>query len=115
MTAKTTRKPAKTKRRKRLPTTARGTWQHVTFRVRHTPDYLIKGTDHIELIVIAPRKEPLPITETGYLSHFVTDGGVRDGKTALAFFLDWIMSEEKSKRWQKADNKRRQGDLFAGL
>ena len=101
-------------RAKRAPTTTRGTWQHVTFRVRHTPDYILKGTDHIELIVIAPKREPLPITETGYLSHFTTDNNqVPNAKAGLAFFLEWISREAKTKRWQKLDSKRRQLDLFA--
>ena len=99
---------------KRVQTTIRGTWQHVTFRVRHTPDYIIKGTDHIELIVIAPKREPLPITETGYLSHFTSGSKqIPDAKAGLAFFLEWISQEAKTKRWQKLDCKRRQLDLFA--
>ena len=130
MTTATNRKATKKKRTKRVPTSTRGQWQHVAFRVRHTPDYLIKGTDHLELLVIKPRcqgrasstqlqarassttREALPITETGYLSHFVYGREVPNAKAALAFFLDWIAREAKSKRWQKADNKRRQLDLF---
>ena len=97
---------------KRVPTTTRGTWQHVTFRVRHTPDYILKGTDHIELIVIAPKREPLPITETGYLSHFTIDSEeVPNAKAGLAFFLEWINREAKTKRWQKRDFKLRQLEL----
>ena len=98
--------PAKS-RAKRTPsssrasgtTTTRGTWQHVTFRVRHTPDYMIKGTDHVELIVIAPKREPLPITQTGYLSHFVIDVSVPNAKDGLAFFLEWI--EHEAQKSQK--------------
>ncbi len=112
MTKPTHTKPAKRRRVKRLPTTARGTWQHVTFRVRHTPNYIISRTDHLELIVISPKREPLPITNTGYLSHFVVDRSVRDAKAALAFFLAWIDREARTKAWQKADLKRRQLDLF---
>ena len=130
MTTATNRKATKKNRTKRVPTSTPGKWQHVAFRVRHTPDYLIKGTDHLELLVIKPRCqgrasstqfqvrassatcEALPITETGYLSHFVYGREVPNAKAALAFFLDWIAREAKSKRWQKADNMRRQLDLF---
>ncbi len=108
MTAKSRRRRAK-----RVPTTTRGTWQHVIFRVRHTPNYIITGTDHLELIVIAPKREPLPITATGYLSHFVVDKSIRNAKAGLVFFLDWIEREAQTRVWQKADNKRRQLDLFA--
>ena len=115
------RKPAKKRRATRVPTTTRGQWQHVVFRLRHTPDYIIKGTDHLELIVLTPScrwrakdktREPLPITETGYLSHFAYDKTIPNAKAALAFFLEWINREAKTKRWQTADNKRRQLDLF---
>ncbi len=101
------RRPAK-----RATTTVRGQWQHVIFRVRHTPDYLIKDTNHLELIVIEPKREPLPITETGYLSHFDCDSGIASAKAGLEFFLAWIDREAKTKRWQKLDNKRRQLELF---
>ncbi len=116
------RKAAKKRRAQRVPTTTRGQWQHVVFRVRHTPDYIITGTDHLELIVIAPScraddktREPLPITKTGYLSHFTYDRAIPDAKAALTFFLEWINREAKTKRWQKADNNRRQLDLFLPL
>ena len=112
--AKHTKSSTAKSRAKRVPTTTRGSWQHVTFRVRHTPDYILKGADHNELIVIAPKREPLPITETGYLSHFTTDSKqVPDAKAGLAFFLEWISQEAKTRRWQKLDCKRRQLDLFA--
>ena len=121
MAKSTKRKSARKGRAKRVPTMTRGQWQHVVFRLRHTPDYIIKGTDHLELIVLTPScrwraidkaREPLPITETGYLSHFTYDETIPNAKAALAFFLDWINREAKTKRWQKADNKRRQLDLF---
>ena len=130
MTPATKRKPLKKNSSRRIRTSIRGHWQHVSFRVRHTPDYLTKGTDHLELVVIERRcqrracsrddkghafsttPEPLPITETGYLSHFVDDREVPNAKAALAFFLEWIAREARSKRWQTADNKRRQLDLF---
>lgn len=106
------RKPAKAPATKRKPASRVTTWEHVRYRVRHTPDYIIKGTDHIEVVVISPKKEPLPITETGYLSHFVTDGSCRTVQDAIAFFAAWIDCEAKTKRWQKLDQKRRQLDLF---
>lgn len=105
------RKP-KTGKAKRAPASRVRTWEHVRYRVRHTPDYIIKGTDHIEVVVISPKKEPLPITETGYLSHFVTDGSCPGIDEAVVFFAAWIDREAKTKRWQKLDQKRRQLDLF---
>ncbi len=106
------RRKAKPVKAKRQPASRIRTWEHVRYRVRHTPDYLIKGTDHIEVVVISPKKEPLPITETGYLSHFVTDGSCPGITEAVALFTAWIEREAKTPRWQKLDQKRRQLDLF---
>jgi hypothetical protein len=106
------RRKQKTAKAKRTPASRVRRWEHVRYRVRHTPDYIIKGTDHIEVVVISPKKEPLPITETGYLSHFITDGSCRTVDAAVAFFAAWLDREAKTKRWQKLDQKRRQLDLF---
>ncbi len=106
------RKKPKATKAKRTPASRVRTWEHVRYRVRHTPDYIIKGTDHVEVVVISPKKEPLPITETGYLSHFVTDGSCPGIDDAISFVTTWIEREAKTKRWQKLDQKRRQLDLF---
>ena len=53
------------------------TWQNqvtaetVRLRITHARDYLGLGRDHIEVESLHPRKAPLPITETGYRSHFM--------------------------------------------
>ena len=57
-------------------------WQDRTITVRHNPNWLgrVKGmqTQHIE--IKSSDNEPLPITETGYRSHFL------NGAEALADF-----------------------------
>jgi hypothetical protein len=50
----------------------RFSWNGITVSVRHQRDYITKGWDHIELRVVAPKGAILPITATGYLSHFLT-------------------------------------------
>lgn len=44
-------------------------WRGVTVVVRPAPDWLRLGVDHIE-VETEPRP-PLPITETGFRSHFL--------------------------------------------
>ena len=89
------------------------TWRGVRFRARFTADYLIDGCNHLELIVISPRGSVLPITETGYLSHFDTDASVTNASAALSFFLTWLDHEADSRRWRKFELKRAQLDLFS--
>ena len=49
----------KTPARKAAITTRKLAWRDITCRVRHTPDYLLKGWSHIEIIVISPRGAPI--------------------------------------------------------
>lgn len=66
-----TAKPKVTKQTRRRSSTARIVWRDVTAKVRHTRDYLLDGQDHVEVMVVAPAGAVLPITETGYRSHFL--------------------------------------------
>jgi hypothetical protein len=89
------------------------TWRRVRFRARFTADYLIDGCNHLELIVLAPKGAALPITETGYLSHFDTEARVADATATLAFFIAWLDREADTKRWRTHELKRAQLDLFS--
>lgn len=104
-----------TKKRPAKPatTTHKLVWRDIACRVRHTPDYLSKGWSHIEIMVQKPKGAPLPITETGYRSHFLGHDDLERAGGAVRFFLDWIEREAASKQWSKAEFKLRQGDLFA--
>ncbi len=118
MTTKTKRSAAKpvttskTHRSKPKTTNHKLVWRDITCRVRHTPNYLSKGWSHIEIIVQKPEGAPLPITETGYRSHFLDADHLNRAGGPIRFFLDWIESEARSKSWAKAEFNWRQGDLF---
>ena len=77
-------KKAAHKKRVTKTTTAKLIWRDVTCRVRTTPNYISKGWTHIELIVTAPKDAPLPITSTGYLSHFLDEDELKKKSKALA-------------------------------
>ncbi len=93
-------------------------WQHpatghaVRLRVDHTRNYLVAGTDHIEIHVIAPKKAVIPLTDTGYRSHFIDCEQLREAGGVRRFVEQWLMAESHSKEWQKKDLARQQGDLF---
>ena len=112
----TASKPAsrkKSTRKKSITTTHKLVWRHVICRVRHTPNYISKGWSHIEIIVLTPKCAPLPITQTGYLSHFLDEEHLATAGGPVAFFLDWIEREARTKQWAKAEFKWRQLELFA--
>ena len=93
-------------------TTHRLVWRDFTCRVRHTSDYISKGWTHLELIVVKPKGAPIPITSTGYLSHFLDEDLLAKHGGPVAFFTGWIERESRTKAWAKAEFKWRQLELF---
>ncbi len=93
-------------------------WQHPTtcktvrIRITHSRDYLVEGTDHIEIESVEPKRAPFPLTETGYLSHFIDWRQLKDAGGPEQFVENWLARECRSKDWQKKDAARAQGDLF---
>lgn len=81
-------------------------------RITHSRDYLGQGQDHVEVESIAPKKAPLPITETGYRSHFIARLDLVNEGGPVTFVMAWLDREAKGKDWQKRVAVRQQGDLF---
>lgn len=99
-------------RRKSAKSQWRFCWRDVSLNVTATPNYLHDGWTHLELRVLAPKSAPLPLTQTGYLSHFIDADELVAAGGAVAFFGAWLEREAKSKRWQATEFRWRQGDLF---
>lgn len=85
-------------------------WESRTIRLSHTP--LKWGVvDHVELCV--DNNEPIPITETGYKSHFF--GPLSPSLTidqVINMTRDWLDMEAKSPDWIEAEAARKQLSLF---
>ncbi len=88
------------------------TGQTVRIRIIHAREYLFASSDHLQIESIAPEKAPLPITGTGYLSHFISPIALADAGGAISFVTAWIEWETKGKAWTKAAATKAQGDLF---
>jgi hypothetical protein len=88
------------------------TGKTVRVRVIHSRDYLGQSQDHIEIESIVPKKAPLPITETGYRSHFVSPLELVNDGGPVTFVTAWLDREAKGREWQKRQSARSQGDLF---
>ncbi len=84
----------------------------VRIRITHTRDYLAQGEDHLAIESVNPPKAPTPLTETGYLSHFIRADALEKAGGPKAFVAEWLQRESFTPEWQKRDLKRRQGDLF---
>ena len=79
------------------------TWDDIEIEVRWSPDYLSfdSGTylGHLELESLSPKKHPLPMTRTGYRSHFIHPDEIAEYGGVLNFVEDWIKAESKSNEW----------------
>lgn len=72
---------------------------------------------HLEIESIDPPRAPLPMTETGYRSHFHPMGMIeRDyGGDVIAAVTAWLNEVAERKDWKAAEDAAKQSDLFDAL
>lgn len=92
-------------------------WRGITIRVRYAANWLnmaAKGYDtaHIEVETVDPERAPLPITETGYRSHFTTAETVAAYGGPVAFVRTWLEEEAIRPAWRAYEARSRQLTLF---
>ena len=89
-------------------------WQNIEIEARYKPRDFHGSIAHLELKSINPPKARLPMTETGYRSHFHPIGTIErdfDGDVVAAV-TDWLNEEAKSKKWQDYIENSKQLALF---
>lgn len=70
-------------------------------------------TADLEICSIAPERAPLPITSTGYRSHFHAPGTVEAlGGDVVAQVIAWLDEEATKPGWRAYVETSRQGELF---
>lgn len=67
---------------------------------------------HLEIETIAPERAPLPITETGFRSHFTSPESVAAYGGPVAFVEAWLETESQAPDWRVRDQAARQFALF---
>lgn len=67
---------------------------------------------HIEIKTVKPEKAALPITDTGYKSHFTLKGNIDEYETPAAFVKVWLDHAAQSEEWKIIQDKARQMSLF---
>lgn len=72
------------------------TWRGVQIEITYTPEKF-GMVDHIELRT--ENKTSLPVTETGYRSHFMNKGTVAHHGGAVTFVTAWLDHEAKRSGW----------------
>lgn len=94
------------------PQTYRFQWEGIEIEATYSP--IRWGViAHLEIESIQPARAPLPITETGYLSHFHACGTVEaSGGDVVAQVIAWLDEEVAKPYWQRYAAASRQGELF---
>jgi hypothetical protein len=94
------------------PQVYRFTWRGIDIEVTYDPDgYGV--VSHLEVRSIEPPRAPLPITNTGYRSHFHEHGTVeQNGSDVVALVKVWLDDEAAKPEWQRYEQASRQGELF---
>jgi len=95
--------------------TYRLTWEGIEIEARYDPKYAGGIIAHLEVEAINPERAKLPMTETGYRSHFHQVGTIEaeyNGDVVKAV-IHWLNDEVQSKAWQRYIEASKQGDLFA--
>ena len=72
------------------------TWRGVEIEITFTPEKF-GMVDHVELRT--KNKAALPVTETGYRSHFVSVGTVAHYGGVVAFVTAWLDHEAERTGW----------------
>ena len=92
------------------PVTTRIVWDGISVGITYHKRRWNSEFDHIELL--AEDRHPLPVTETGYRSHFLHAGIVEDYDGPENFVRAWLDHEAGSEDWKQRKEAARQMSLF---
>lgn len=87
-------------------------WQGIEIEVTFCP-VRWGQISHLEIRSVAPERAPLPVSLTGYLSHFVPIGTIEaaDGDV-VAQVRAWLDEAAQRPEWREHLADQAQGDLF---
>lgn len=86
-------------------------WCGIRILLRHVHGYC-GVIEHLEIKSIDPENAPLPITETGYKSHFVDEASIEGFGNAKAYVLAWLDDAARKPNWQSQKDAVGQYSLF---
>ncbi len=87
-------------------------WQGIALLVRWAPHWSTGICEIAHLEIKSCDRQPLPITETGYRSHFIHREHVEEAGGPVAYACAWLDHEAQSEAWKKAQEEARQFSLF---
>lgn len=88
-------------------------WEGIRIRAEFSPNYYGSGdykVAHLQLHVLSPEGHPLPVTETGYRSHFADY--ICPVDQVEQHVLNWLDEEALKPEWHRHLNNYNQRELF---
>lgn len=87
-------------------------WQGIEIEATYTPRKW-SVIAHLEIRSVTPEGAPLPITSTGYRSHFHPIGTIEaHGGDVMEQVVAWLDEEAAKPEWRALVERSRQGELF---
>ena len=87
-------------------------WDGIRLKISFERKWLSGLTSHLQVESIKPARTPLPITETGYRSHFCSETELEELGGPVAYVMAWIKAEAETPRWRAGQQARAQLSLF---
>lgn len=84
-------------------------WRGFLIQVTYEPQRFV---DHLQVETLEPVRAPLPITETGYRSHFISKDVIDDSGGPAAYVLDWLDRAATGRGWYAIEERVRQLELL---
>ena len=70
------------------------------------------ATAHLTVTAKSPERARLPITETGYRSHFIQAEEIAEAGGPVAYVTEWLDHMARSREWIAYEQSSRQLSLF---
>lgn len=86
-------------------------WNGIVVEITYEPHWLgmtAHAVAHLQVSSVSPERAPLPITETGYRSHFLPAAAVMESGGPVAYVRSWLEEAEKCPAWKKQQDASRQ-------
>lgn len=94
-------------------------WNDITVEIRYEPSWSPamdscygRQMAHIQLQSVAPENAKLPVTDTGYRSHFIANDEVIAAGGAVQYVRAWLDDAAHAPAWKDEQEKARQFALF---
>lgn len=88
-------------------------WRGISLNIRYESRWLdSEATNVAHLQIESVTRERLPITETGYRSHFLSAEEVDEAGGPVAYATAWLDDMARSREWKRYAETSRQLSLF---